>query len=247
MRKILSTLVFAISALATSAQYKMRPLEELISKKDPAWPVVKGWIDSAKNKVEILPADTSVTKDVLYKTQVTTRSVLGAVVYMTGGLLIDDGWIRILGSGNIKLNRTLPGWNQGKTIAHFGDRPAYLLVADDAIGGFFAINIGGLGKDTGNIYYLTPDGLTWEPEKMDYYDFIFFCCNDNLAEFYTGLRWKNWRAEAAKLDGNKAYHFMPPLYTTEGKDINKDTRTVVPIEELYSYNINMRATLGIDK
>ena len=67
----------------------MRPVEELINKTDPGWTLVTDWIKSAKNKVEILPVDTTKAKDALYKIQVTTRSPMGAVVYMTGGLLID--------------------------------------------------------------------------------------------------------------------------------------------------------------
>jgi len=75
----------------------MRQVEELINKTDPGWIFVDEWIKSAKNKVEILSVDTTKAKDALYKTQVTTRSPMGAIIYMTGGLLIDDGWIRILG------------------------------------------------------------------------------------------------------------------------------------------------------
>lgn len=87
----------------------MRSLDELINNADPGWTFVKEWIDTAKNKVEILPVDAERANDALYKTQVTTRSPMGAIIYMTGGLLIDYGWIRILGSGSSKLNRTLPG------------------------------------------------------------------------------------------------------------------------------------------
>ncbi|MBL7756822.1 MAG: DUF2625 family protein, partial [Chitinophagaceae bacterium] len=90
------------------SQNKTRSLEELINKSDPGWVLVKQWIDSAKNKVEILPADIKKAEDALVKLQVTTRSPMGAIVYMTGGLLVDRGWIRILGSGSAKLGRSLP-------------------------------------------------------------------------------------------------------------------------------------------
>jgi hypothetical protein len=86
----------------------MRSLDELINKTEPGWTLVKQWVDSAKNKIEILPVDTEKAKDALYKTQVTTRSPMGPIVYMTGGLIINNGWIRILGSGNSKLERSLP-------------------------------------------------------------------------------------------------------------------------------------------
>ena len=68
-----------------------------------------------------------------------------------GGILIENGWIRILGSGSAKLNRSLPEWNLGKSYMEFGQTSPFLLVADDAIGGFFILNGGGLGNDFGKI------------------------------------------------------------------------------------------------
>ena len=111
--------------LTTFSQTTMRSLDELINKNEPGWILVKQWIDSAKNKVEILPVDTGKANDALYKTQVTTRSPMGAVIYMTGGLFIDNGWIRILGSGHSKLNRSLPEWNKGKSFKEFGEPPSF--------------------------------------------------------------------------------------------------------------------------
>jgi hypothetical protein len=66
--------------------------------------------------------------------QLTTRSPMGAIMYTTGGILADDGWIRILGSGSTRLPRSLPDWNKGKTFITYGERAPFLLVADDAIG-----------------------------------------------------------------------------------------------------------------
>jgi hypothetical protein len=130
--------------LIASAQNNMKKVDELINKTDPGWTVVQDWIKGAKNKVEILPADLSKAKEALYQTQVTTHSPMRAIVLMTGGLLIDDGWIRILGSGNAKFERTLPDWNKGKSFKEYGDLPSFLLIADDAIGGFYILNGGGI-------------------------------------------------------------------------------------------------------
>src|SRR6478735_9010743 len=96
MIRIFIAFIFTLVTLRTTAQTKMRPVEELLNKTDPGWAVVEKWIKAAKNKVEILPADTTKAIDALHKTQVTTRSPMGAIIYMTGGLLVDDGWIRIL-------------------------------------------------------------------------------------------------------------------------------------------------------
>jgi len=229
------------------AQNPMRPVDELINKKDPGWPVVQEWIKNAKNKVEILPCDAEKAKDALYKVQVTTWSHMGAIIYSTGGLLVDDGWIRILGSGNSRLNRTLPDWNKGKTFKQLGETPSFLLIADDAIGGFFALNGGGLGKELGKVFYLAADSLEWQNLDVTYSGFLIFCFNGDIEQFYKGLRWTNWRTDVSKLDGNRVYAFFPFLWTKEGRDVNKTTKKPVPIEEHYALTLDLRKQLGIVK
>ncbi|MGF6928543.1 hypothetical protein QFZ48_004043 [Chitinophaga sp. W2I13] len=246
MIRYLIIVLLTLYALPMTAQNKMRQVEELINKTDPGWIFVDEWIKSAKNKVEILPVDTSKAKDALYKTQVTTRSPMGAIIYMTGGLLIDDGWIRILGSGSSKINRTLPDWNKGKSFKEFGESPSFLLIADDAIGGFYLLNGGGLGKDLGNVYYFSPDNLEYEQMDLTYTQFLDFCFNNDLDKFYEGSRWTNWRDEVSKLNGDKVFNFYPFLWTKEGKDINENSRRAISIEEQYDFNLDMRKQLGLD-
>lgn len=247
MVRIFIAFIFTLVTLETMAQNKMRSVDELINKTDPGWPVVEKWIKAAKNKVEVLAVDTVKAKDALYKTQVTTRSPMGAIIYMTGGLLVDDGWIRILGSGNVRLNRTLPDWNKGKAFSEFGEAAPYLLIADDAAGGFFLLNGGALGKDIGKVYYFAPDNLEFESMDLSYSEFLLFCFNNDLDKFYKGNRWTNWREEVKKLDGDKVYNFVPFLWTKEGKDINKNKRMAVPVEEQFSLNLDFRKQLGLDK
>jgi len=224
----------------------MRPVEDLINSKEPGWPLVQEWINSAKNKVEVLSCDTIKAKDALFKAQVTTRSPMGAIIYSTGGILVDNGWIRILGSGSIRLPRSLPDWNKGKTSETPGQKPAFYLVADDAIGGFFAINGGGLGKDPGKMYYLSPDNLEWEPMEKTYSEFLLFCFSGDLEKYYSGYRWKGWRKEVDSISGDQTFNFFPPLFTKEGKDLNKSSRKPIPVEEQYSYTLEMRRQLGIN-
>ena len=47
-----------------------------------------------------------------------------------------------------------------------------MLIADDAAGGFYAINGGGLGKDLGKINDLSPYDLEWDSLEIGYTDFI---------------------------------------------------------------------------
>lgn len=232
-----------VLSLAVSAQNKMQSLDELINQSDPAWPLVLKWIDSAKNKVEVLGVDSAKAKEALYHTQVSTYATLGAVIYNTGGIMIDSGWLRILGSGSERLNRSVPDWNKGKTITDYGDKPAYLLVADDAVGGFFAINYGAFGEDLKHIFYLAPNSLQWEPLGLGYTEFIRFCFDSDLSAFYKGLRWSTWNKFIANLDGNKSYSFRPYLWSEAGMDIEKCTRKLVSTEELFNFNLKKQKEL----
>lgn len=245
MKKLILFLVVLFLLQVASGQYTMRPVEQLINTKDPGWDILKQWIDSATNSVEILPVDTAKARDALYKTQVTSRSIMGAIVFSTGGILIDSGWIRILGSGSPRMQRSLPDWNKGKAFSEFGDRPEFFLIADDAVGGFFAINYGSFGNDIENIYYLSPDHLEWESLEMNYEDFIWFCLTGNLNKFYTGIRWTSWKKDIRALKGDEVFHVMPPMWTKEGKDIEKSFRKPVPVEEQFIYNQTLRKQLGL--
>lgn len=222
----------------------MRTLDELINKEDPGWTVVNEWISLAKNKVEILDCDKKKAGEALVNTQVTTRSLMGAVIYETGGLLIDNGWIRILGSGGTQMKRSLPSWNKGKTFGEYGEPAPYLLVADDVIGGFFAINGGFLGKDAGNIYYFAPDTLKWEALEISYSQFLLFCFENDLDKFYTGLRWDSWQTDVKVLSPDYAFSFVPFLWSKEGKDINTVSRAAISVEKVYDLNMEMARTLG---
>lgn len=246
MIKPLTIFIFLIS-LITFGQTKMRNVEELITKEDPAWPHVNEWINAAKNKVEILPADKKSAEDALYKIQITTRSPMGAIVYMTGGLLIDYGWVRILGSGSEKLNRSFPIWNKGKAFDDYGQNSQFLLIADDVIGGFFLLNGGGLGDDLGKVYYFSPDNLEFEPLNLTYTEFLNFCFNSNLEEFYKDYRWENWKDDVAKLKGDQVFNFFPYLWTKEGKDIDEISRKAIQAYEQYNLNLDFRKQLRLTK
>ncbi|UYQ91176.1 DUF2625 domain-containing protein [Chitinophaga horti] len=220
----------------------MKEINELINLDEPGWPLVQEWISEATNLVEVLPNDAAQAEAALYQTQVTTRSPMGAIIHSTGGILVDNGWLRILGSGSAKLNRSLPAWNLGKSFEQPGDAPSFLLVADDAIGGFWAINGGEFGEDTGNLYYLAPDTLEWEETELSYSEFLTFCFNGDLDEFYEGFRWKGWEKDVSGLDGNEVFSFYPFLWTNEGKNIDKLERKKVPVQEAYQLAQEQRDT-----
>ncbi len=218
----------------------MKTLQELVNLEEPAWELVQQWLKEAKNSYEILPKNRQRAERELVANQVTTRSPMGAIIYETGGILVDNGWLRILGSGSEKLDRSISEWNKGKSFEKQGDTPSFLLVADDVLGGYFAINGGGLGENLGKIYYFAQDTLAWEDLNITYSHFLNWAFAGNLEQFYEGFRWDNWQEEVKNINGNQVFSFFPFLSTKEGKNINQISRKIVPIEEHYHFMVGKK-------
>lgn len=208
-----------------------RPLDQLVDRDDPAMPQIAAWSRSAARPVEILPAADGAAN--LVALQVTTRSTLGAVAYETGGIRIDDGWLRVLGGGSAKLERSLASWNR---IGGEPRLPGALLVADDAIGGFFAM------RSTGELSYFAPDTCAWEDLELGYTDWLEWAMCGSLDELYAPLRWPGWRDEVRELDGDRAILIYPPLWT-EGDSIAERSRKDVPVAEIWSLHTGEYAEL----
>jgi hypothetical protein len=216
----------------------VRPLSELINTAEPAWPIVLDWAALATNRVEILPPqDDSAREKALLATQVTTRSPMGALVYESGGILVDHGWLRILGSGHPKLSRSLPEWNKNKVPSASGQPPPFYLVADDVVGGFFAIDGGGLETKPGQISYFAPDSLEWEPMEMTYSDFLNWAFQGAVSSYYADLRWPGWQEDVANVGGHQALSVMPFL-SCSGPPIGERSRRAISIDEIYRLHVN---------
>jgi hypothetical protein len=220
----------------------MKSLKDLLSH-DPAWPLVREWIAAASNPVEVLPASDPDRSRALEELQVTTRSPMGAVVYETGGLLIDGGWLRMLGSGHPRLPRTLPGWNKGRTWSEEQSPPPLLVVADDVVGGSFAINGGALDGPPGHVHYFAPDRLQWESLDRGYSDFLQWALRGGLEKFYEGQRWPKWSADVAMLAGDQAFSIYPFLWA-QGPPIEERDRRPVPMAELFGAQLDIQRQLG---
>lgn len=221
----------------------MRSLDELTSTDDPAWPLVLGWVENAAVPVEVLPPDPRERGECLLGLQVSTRSPMGAVIYESGGMLIDGGWIRVLGSGHPRLTRSLPAWNRGRTWIDASPQPSILMVADDALGGLFAINGGGLPGRPGRVNYFAPDTLDWEDLDVGYSDFLQWALSDATEEFYAEQRWPSWREDVRELSGDQAFSIVPFLWT-EGPAVGQRSRRAVPISETYALSMEFRRQLA---
>jgi Protein of unknown function DUF2625 len=215
--------------------YEKRSLEQLINREQPAWPLVQGWIADAAHPVDILSSSETAGES-LVALQVTTRSPLGAVVFHTGGLLVDHGWLRFLGSGHPRLTRSLPGWNFACGMVESETPPPRLLIADDVVGGFFALNGGGMAAEGHTVWYFAPDTLTWEDTKRGYTDFLHWSLLGDLDGFYAPSRWPGWQADVARLTGDEAFSFNPPLSAQDGPIADRH-RGPLPVAELFRLHV----------
>ena len=75
----------------------MRTLDALIDTQDPGWPLIQEWMAEAKNRYRILPKTSQRANQELLNAQVTTGSIMGAVIYESGGIHTKTGWIPVLG------------------------------------------------------------------------------------------------------------------------------------------------------
>lgn len=225
-----------------------RAYAELLSD-DPAWPDLLKAAGAAPNGVVVLPtASDAQQRACLEAIQVTTRSTLGALAHETGGLLVDHGFVRLLGSGCERQPRQLAGWNAvvGVSLDDF------IIVGDDVVGGVYAIDgtTGTLGKKPGRVHYFAPDSLEWEDTELGFSDFVAWTFEGELDEFYEHLRWPGWEQEIAALPGDRALSVQPPLWAKgkEGKtSIAKRDRRAVPAKELWLLEQQFAAALTAPK
>ncbi len=211
-----------------------RTLDQLVDTVDPGWPIVSEWVAKAKNEVVVLPVDPKKGQEALLSIQVTTRSAMGAIAYTCGGLLVDHGWVRVLGGGDVRLPRDIGSWNFPKGHEQPQRMPGAIVVADDALGGFFAIDGGAFSGPPGHVHYLAPDSLRWEDLGRGYSAFVQFLLEGDLAKFYEGQRWKGWKKDLEHLAGDRAYSVYPFLWAKEGGSIDQRSRKDVPVEELWT-------------
>jgi len=211
----------------------MKTLRDLIETSEPAWPLVLKWMRDASRPVEALPPSRPANEDVLVALQVTVRSPMGAIVYESGGVLVDHGWLRILGSGHARLSRSLSAWNAGR-------EQSFLLVADDVVGGFFAVDGGGLGIRPGQVAYWAPDTLRWEGLDMSFSDFVQWTMSKDLASFYELYRGPDWERRIKAISGDQAF-LIYPLPIMKGPAYHVREWRVVPVAELYGLEQDVAA------
>lgn len=209
-----------------------RPLLDLLSPGDEGWASITAWAAASPRPFEVLGVVADRREDALLALQVTTRSVLGATAWHSTGLLLDYGWLRLLGGVGSDLPDLLVA-NEERLVA--GAAPPYLVIALDVLGGRFAVNGGGLSAGSGEVAYFAPDTLDWLPTGLSHSAFVEWSLTGDTAAFYADLRWDGWESEVQGLPLDSLLAVYPPLFTEEGKDLAASSRRSVPWRELLDW------------
>jgi hypothetical protein len=199
-----------------------------------AWDEVLAVAQAAPYPVETLAPDAERADSCLAKLGITTRSWLGAVVAHTGGIRVDHGWLRVLGSG---------GGGLPDVAAEADPASRWLVVGYDVLGGQFAWTPAEPGAPP-RIHYFGPDDLGWLDLGQGYTDWLYAVLAGSLTQFYDTLRWPDWETEVAALGLDQGIHAWPPPSTVEGKDLSKVSRKAVSMAELVSFHHEMARQLG---
>src|SRR6266550_5764821 len=158
-----------------------RTVGQLINGEDDAWPLILDLVATAVRTVEILPVESSRGEATLFATQITTRSPMGAIALRSAGILVDHGWLRILGAGGDRIGDGLREWNalDGRAVL---DPPLVgaLMIGYDALGGFFALNGGAWPGEPGLVHYFAPDTYNRQDFDVGYSGFLEFATTGDL-------------------------------------------------------------------
>jgi hypothetical protein len=192
---------------------------------DPAWPDVQAWIRAAKNGVDVLPPDLARREELREKVGVSLGAALGAIIHESGGILVDRGWLRILGSGCERLPRVA-----------LVDRE-WILIADDVVGGFFALH-----PPEGEVKYLPPDTLEWEGLGIKYSAWFRWSLSEQLGAFYHDYRAQGWEERIRTLQPDQGFLIYPPAWT-KGPHYYERSWKPVPMTELYHLAFEVRDQL----
>ena len=193
---------------------------------ESAWHEVATAVAGAPYRVEVLPAGRERAAACLAALEITTRSWLGAVVGHAGGLLVDGGWLRVLGCGHEGDRGHLPD-----VVAATAAAGGRLIVGVDVLGGRYAWQPAYPGA-TPTVHYFGPDEPGWQDLEQGYAGWLDAVLGGALPEFYDTLRWPGWAAEVAALRLDQGLDLEPPPWTPAGRDVAAAARRPAPLTDV---------------
>jgi len=202
-------------------------LAALTNVDDASWPLIQEWLADSTLDSRMVAASAEIRDAALTALQVTVRSTLGGLVWNCGAILIDHGWIKLLGAGA----GDLPAAHVADFASETG-RFTGVICAYDALGGCFVIHGEGFEADAREVLYWAPDSLRWERLGVGHSALVNFLLSDRVDLFYKDLRWDGWEETAEELTAAQGISAYPPPFAAEGKPGAVVSRAVVPLAEV---------------
>ncbi len=176
-------------------------------------------IKESQKAVSVLPKQDERLLVIERQYSINKESTLGAIVYNTGGIVV-DGWIRIYGAGELDFaerNKLFP-YDE-------------IVVGEDILGGLFIILEGG------NVAYFAPDTMAIEDMEISFGQFIYWCLHGDTDTFYLDYKWEHWQEDVASLGLSYGMSFYPYLWA-EAESIEKRHREPIPMKEIIGLEID---------
>jgi hypothetical protein len=199
---------------------------------------IKEMFEASARKIEIVENENPRSEAILEWAKIPQSQDLAAVVNYAEVITVDD-WIHVLGHGK---------GADGQTIFKLSSLPKddllydALVVATDVLGGLFAICVDKTDSSYGDVFYLQPECLEWEPTGFGYSEFLVWLAEDDLDEFYQNVRWEGWRAMSAHVGVDSAIRFTPDVWF-KACDFSASPRQIVPFKDVLE---NMLSTYILD-
>lgn len=228
----------------------MRDIAELVEVDEPGWAVVEEALAEGVTECVVLPPEPARCRATLLQLQVTARSLLGAVVLNSGGMLLHHGWLRVYGGSG----GALPSLAEVNGFPAEVD-PAFapqagLVLAHDVLGGVFALNGGDCARygrpgEPGQVVYFAPDTVEWE--TFDGGHWLMWLLEGGLEPYYADSFWPGWREEVAALGLREGITmYPPPLWSKEGaENVAGTSRKGVSMRELLSFQAHTSRQFGL--
>ena len=210
----------------------------MVDPRDDAWLELTELIAASPVNVAVRPPHAGCSTAAVLG--VGTSSYLGALARNTSGVLVDDGWLRLLGGSSVK--DALPGLDEASAGAS-----GLLVIAQDVLGGTFALDGGALGRGNGSVHHFSVDSLSWEDLELGHADFVARMLTGGTVSFYESLRWPGWQNDVAELRPEQGLSLYPPPFTREGTDVASASKQAVPMAELLALYADVAIQLGLDR
>jgi hypothetical protein len=189
--------------------------------------------------------DDTLAQDTLVSLQLPAGNTLGAVILNTGGIHFHGGKMRLLGSPSPNAgHRGLMSWNADVGL---GADKGVLLIGDDVLGNFYAVDLGGVetdGSGMGAVCALSPAYGDWVLLADRYSEFAFSLLDDYWPELIDkmGLSAAIKLIEKSGDVADLAASYYPPLFSVEGSEITSDVR-LIDVEENFKIARELRTLL----